>query len=271
MPLESEPVRENNPAPNTGGKTDTQTPQSNPDIPRTPSVPSFPPSKTHYEITCKAEKDFWNHVKTVAEIIGIILLAVYTAYTIKMYRVNKQAADAAKTAADAAVKQVEIAGSGLSATIDQFHLDQRAWVGVRTFDMLPPEVSKPLSIKLAITNSGKTVGTITSTVVTVYPSFSQDIHKYLASHEWRVIQKSRESAPAVPTVVFPGFDFTLPLESKGPVIGDQADLIRSGKVFVYVVGEIYYSDVFGASHNTAFCVMYARTRFEMCREHNSAN
>ncbi len=108
MTSESEPIRKNNQTPNTGGKPDTQTPQGNKDIPRTSSVSSSPPSKTHCEITCKTEKNFWDHVKTGAEIIGIILLGVYTAYTIKMYGANKIAADAAKSAADTARKQLEM-------------------------------------------------------------------------------------------------------------------------------------------------------------------
>jgi len=108
MTSESEPIRKSDPAPNTGGKPNTQTPQSKPDIPRTPGIPSPPPSKTHYEITCKTEKDLWDHIKTGAEILGIILLGVYTAYTIKMYCANKEAADAAKNAAETAARQLDM-------------------------------------------------------------------------------------------------------------------------------------------------------------------
>jgi hypothetical protein len=106
MPSESEPIRENNPTPNAERKPDTQQAQSEIDVSRTLGVPSPPPAKTHCAITCKTEKDSWDHAKTGAEIVGIVLLAVYTGYTIKMYQVNKESADAAKSASDTAARQL---------------------------------------------------------------------------------------------------------------------------------------------------------------------
>jgi hypothetical protein len=116
MPLDAEPIGQNNPTPNAERKPDAQQAQGEPDVPRTGSIPPAPPTKTHCEITCKTEKDFWDHVKTGAEILGIILLAIYTGYTIKMYCANKKAADAAKSAADTAH--------------DAFVKGTRPWLGV---------------------------------------------------------------------------------------------------------------------------------------------
>jgi hypothetical protein len=130
MTLESEPISEHDQTPNTSGKPDTQASQGNRDIPRAPSIPSPPPAKTHCEITCKTEKTFWDHVKTGVEILGIILLGIYTGYTIKMYCANKKAADAAMSAAETA-KQALIIG-------------QRPWVG--------PE--KEPEVLLALTQQG---------------------------------------------------------------------------------------------------------------------
>ena len=67
-----------------------------------------PSEKTRRQITCKIERDFWDNLKNGAEIIGLLLLAVYTCYTIKMYRANKRAADAAKSAAETAARQLEL-------------------------------------------------------------------------------------------------------------------------------------------------------------------
>src|SRR6266568_5768387 len=99
---ESEPIREKNTTPNASQKSETQANQCNPNIPITSSVPALPPAETHYEIACKKKKDAWDKFKEGAEVLGIATLVVYTIYTIKMYRANKEAADAAKSAADTA-------------------------------------------------------------------------------------------------------------------------------------------------------------------------
>ena len=109
MSSESEPIHENDPTPNAQQKPDAQQAEDNPNMSGAASVSSPPPSKTHCDITCKTEKNFWDHIKTGAELIGIVLLAIYTAYTIKMYCANKKSADAAKSAADTAVSQLELA------------------------------------------------------------------------------------------------------------------------------------------------------------------
>lgn len=70
MTSESEPTQDKPITPDSGGKAKSQGQQSNPDMPIVPGVPTTPPTKPHCEITCKTEKDFWEHVKTGAEILG---------------------------------------------------------------------------------------------------------------------------------------------------------------------------------------------------------
>jgi hypothetical protein len=109
MTLESDPIRENNPAPDTQRETDNQTGQSDPSILSTPpSISSPPPAKAHHEVACKPKKDFWDTLKVRAEIVGIGLLAVYTGFTILMYCANRQAANAATSAANTASRQLEM-------------------------------------------------------------------------------------------------------------------------------------------------------------------
>jgi len=64
------------------------------------------------------EKDWWDRWKPLVEIVGIALLAVYTAYTLKMYRANKQSADAARDAAVAAKQSADTQE-------DSFQLERR--------------------------------------------------------------------------------------------------------------------------------------------------
>ena len=97
MPSEN-PVPENNPAPDPGGKSNKQSGHPEPKVPPAFAKSDLPPTYAHCQ-TCKTEKNWWDKVKPVLEIAGIGLLAVYTAYTIRMYRANKQSADAATQAA----------------------------------------------------------------------------------------------------------------------------------------------------------------------------
>jgi hypothetical protein len=50
----------------------------------------------------KPERNWWDKAKPFVEIAGILLLAVYTGFTVGMYFANREAADAAKSAADTA-------------------------------------------------------------------------------------------------------------------------------------------------------------------------
>lgn len=128
MTSESEPVCEDDSTPYAGGKTDQQAGCSNVDVPPSPGSPQSPPAESRYHITCKPEKDWWDKAKPVVEIAGILLLAVYTFYTIKMYLANKEAADAAQQGATAANNAARIAGNSLLLSQASFQVEQRPYV-----------------------------------------------------------------------------------------------------------------------------------------------
>ena len=56
-------------------------------------------------------------------LITLIVLAVYTLFTIKMYRANRDSADAATGAANTAA-------NALDRSIEQFRMDERAWIEI---------------------------------------------------------------------------------------------------------------------------------------------
>jgi hypothetical protein len=104
---DSEPIGNNDAAPNSSGESNVQNQNRNPGVaPTTPSS-QLPPSHAHHKIACETEKDWWDKHKRWAELLGIILLAIYTGYTIKMYHANKESADAAKDAALAAKQSAD--------------------------------------------------------------------------------------------------------------------------------------------------------------------
>lgn len=65
------------------------------------------------------EKNWWEKVIPFVEICGLQLLAIYTAYTIKMHRANKLAADAAETAALAAKNSADLRRTITEGTVNK--------------------------------------------------------------------------------------------------------------------------------------------------------
>lgn len=146
----SESGNPSNPQPIGENKTaDIKTQHAKPDLPLASGM-----SGPHYHITCRPEKNWWDDAKPYVEIAGVILLALYTFYTIKMYSANKLAADAAKTSADTSFMQLELAQRPWLA------LEAGAFIGPLTFDQNGAQVGFEATFR----NSGNSpaVGIITA-------------------------------------------------------------------------------------------------------------
>lgn len=59
-------------------------------------------------MTSEKGRDWLDYLKFAMEALGLAALIVYTGYTVRMYHANKLAADAAKTAAEAAQEQARL-------------------------------------------------------------------------------------------------------------------------------------------------------------------
>jgi hypothetical protein len=145
-------IGNNDPASDGGGESGVKTDHSDARIP-----PHLPPPHAQHQITCQQEKHWWDKVKHWAEILGIVLLFIYTLYTIKMYRANKDAADAAKSAADTAKNSLDL-------TRTMFEASQAA-VFVSVFELRTRPEHHPVWITVNMRNAGSTrasnvVGTI---------------------------------------------------------------------------------------------------------------
>jgi hypothetical protein len=237
---ESEPIGQNDPAPNTQRKSDAQQAQGNPDMSGALGISPPPPPKAHCEITCKTEKDFWDHVKTGAELLGIVLLAVYTGYTIKMYCANKQAADAAESAAGTA-------SNALKFTQDSFRDEQRAWVGVPDLQIV--SLPSPTTIDAFLHNSGRTPA----------------LHVHRASaymlRDHIVDGPGPEDIAMIEKKILTSGEIAIAPEEKAALESSDGDnyvfnkwaKIQSGTEFVYIYGIIRYADVANRTHKTTFC------------------
>src|SRR5438876_4919407 len=108
------PIGKEHATPNAKRKANKPASHTKPPAPPTSAESESHPTEAQHEITCRPEKrnyiynsaqtDWWKKTKPFLEIAGVVLLAVYTAYTIKMYYANKEAADAAASAAATAAE-----------------------------------------------------------------------------------------------------------------------------------------------------------------------
>lgn len=248
--MSSNPIGENEPKPYASGKPDIQTSQTNPDIPHVSGVPTSPSPKTDCEITCKTEKNRWDKFKDGAEIFGIAVLAVYAGFTIAMYYANKQAADAATMAAEAAQCSADIAARALDSSNEALHLTERAWVGIERIDgNVHLGRDEPLSIDVTIVNSGRepALKLEIATQVGCVPKDSIPPMNYT----------KRDAAKYGHFVLVPGQEFhghpPPDKNSKNVCASPEAELVRTGKGFFYILGTIYYEDTFKLPHHTDFC------------------
>jgi hypothetical protein len=100
------------------------------------------------------EKTPTKKLKFIAEMVGIIILGIYTVYTGAMYHANRDSADAAMSAAITADKT-------LKESIAASRLDQRPWVGIEGVVVSEPIVNDSVnhqlrsSIVFTMRNTGK--------------------------------------------------------------------------------------------------------------------
>ncbi len=233
------PVPENNPTPNT-----SREPYKQPDHPQAEVSPAFaapklPPSHAHYQVGCKTEKNWWDKGKPFVEIAGMVLLGIYTGYTIKMYCANKKAADAARDAADSTAESVTL-------TRASAHLDQRAWLAVEDI----PGVAKVgdfFSAVVHVKNSGKTPA--------INERFSIALNNTLPKVDIADVALECIQANAKPerTIVAPGGTVSFP--GRGEKWGKLKPgwLTKLGTKKISIYGCVLYDDIFPESHWLTFC------------------
>ena len=242
--LSENPIPENNPTPDTSGEADDQPSQPQPNIMPAVCRSQFPPTHAHYEITCKHEKNWWDKWKPLVEIIGIVLLAIYTGYTIKMYRANRDAANAAKDAA-------KTSGDTFSFTQRQFRMEQRPYLSptprgafeiVRNGQKTTSAVAVidgvyHVLVAVDIQNQGRspaidTKHTNTGYIVGPLEKATDAAMKYRPDYS--------NAAPSVITMN----NTVTPISKEVTLSKDQYQMLREGTLAFYIVGGVQYRDMF---------------------------
>ncbi len=100
MASDSNPIRENDTADDGSYKSAEKRDTAKQELPitATPVQANGQKTPSHCEITYKTEKSTWERIKPYIEFAGVLLVALYTLYTIKMYNVTRKALIAANAA-----------------------------------------------------------------------------------------------------------------------------------------------------------------------------
>jgi hypothetical protein len=163
--------------------------------------------------------------------------------------------------------------NALNTTVEQFRLDQRAWLGVTRYNSSTAsgnespyiEPDKEVRFIAQFTNSGKTPAKTTETDIAF-----QFLPKGVSPKP--TFGQPNPSRTRSTLVVQPGathFIQSLPTKFSAP----QIEAARQQQLILYVYGRILYQDVFDKQHSTEFCA-YIDPRliaFESCASYNNAD
>jgi len=247
-------------------------------------VPQTPPTEPHYHITCKTEKDWWDKAKPVVELSGILLLGLYTLYTIKMYYANKEAADAAQEGSAAANNAARIAGNGLLLSQTSFQIEQRPYVvtDIPEF-VIGPTAPGKTSANITFRNIGRTPAIRIKSQIALLrfhpsktPAGIQKIVNFMEASYRRLLHAldlaaAEEYAGKAREDLAPNASMFSTAELKEPLLVTEMPLLQTSDLTLFYVGVVRYSDGYKGNYETMFCYFYFGTdprTWHICDNHN---
>jgi hypothetical protein len=214
------------------------------------------------------------HRTTFLSFVSLCALVFYATLVYIQLRTMIDATSATEQAVKEARLTRQQTEKTLDATVEQFHLDQRAWVG--PVEAAPPQFEvgggrvyiksgEGPRFSFVVSNTGKT------------PALHYQIE--VASH---VYQDSEKFVPDYPKpitkptvgVLLPGVKAGVETSpSEGKATDWHVNELRSGRSIFYVYGRIDYQDVFHDIHKTTFCVFVTKdlTQLRSCGFYNYAD
>jgi len=239
------PNNENSPAQRTEGPAKKQNNAPPATIRPEPKIPDYCSDAAH-----KESKERRERLKARLEVIGLIVLIVYTIFTGLMYCANKKSANAAESAA-------KTADATLKSNERQFRMEQRPYIWAYAVagtnnEVLPP-IGGKIYIRVDFKNSGRTPA------IHVVPTHSITIAAP-ANEARRQARAFVAEYPPIPgAVLTPEITGSAPT-GYGPMLTDKILAeIKDGTWEVYVVGAVRYTDVFQpviAPYETTYCVQF---------------
>jgi len=233
------PIGENEDAPSEIWQAKEESGHTPPPISPTPAELESPPSTSRCNKSCQKKKHWLDYVTFGLELLGLVVLCIYAAYTIKIYFANKKAAEAAEKAANAAR--------------DSLTVVQRAYVSIGEISGSRLGVSNnPNTIYLAVTFPWENAGYTPTRNMTTHISWY--FYKHGLPKGWSFPDLWKVGQPHIPMggVVSPRgkIGYTV-----GPITADDIRKIQLHKDRLFFWGWAKYRDVFDDTpeHVTQFC------------------
>lgn len=214
-------------------------------------------------------------VTALVAVVGIVAICIYYGQLCEMEkatRASETAANAAKTAVDNSVQQ--------------FRMDERAWLELESFQNEPVEmtdalkrvypglrafaqgvtirnygrsVARNISVRLNMTNADESFGKNSKKLRITEEALRLSKNTATNKSDWVYIYK----AP-VATSLAPGSSMNATM----PLIGIPHHTEGGKDVFPYNVGRIDYTDAFGVNHWKTFCFRITETDRSYCETGN---
>jgi len=208
----------------------------------------------------------WANIISSITCIGVLIAA---AIYYGQLKAMQESTDASTKAANAADKAANTAEAALRVNIESSHRDQRAWVGISFIKLSPMQIGQTIFAQMKLTNSGKSFAL----------NFRTTNLLVLSRAPVDNVEETEKTNPAYQTVagvgsISPNGDVFLPFDSKGVLLTeDMIKDVNSGQLLIYLMGEVYYDDIFKKHHVTRFFQLYLPKvdSFETQRTHNDAD
>lgn len=185
--------------------------------------------------------NWWNKAKPYVELVGVVLIAVYTGFTVAMYFANRKAADAAYTTA--------------ITTREQVHVGQRAYLILKHPELTGPlKMNESPEVSVELFNSGQTPATEVKAGFEVFISNVPEGPPIVVMN-YGYIGAGQEIK------MFAKMLTRLSDEQFKSITAEEISLEGNAlKVYygnrLFVKADVRYKDVFGGSGETTLCSAY---------------
>jgi hypothetical protein len=198
------------------------------------------------------------------QVATLVALVVYAVFMYFQWQETINATDTAQQAVHEARLTRQQSQQAFYATVNQFHLEQRAWIGVLGVGNLKVKVGESPQASVIVVNSGKTPAVYVKQIIS---------GNILPKGQSSFIYKS-SPAEKSQSVIQPGMNVRIDFPAnEPPVTQTSADDIKYGRATFHIYGKITYQDVFGKEHYTTFCFIVTPdlTSTEWCAEYNDSD
>lgn len=247
-------------ASNTSSESGQETRNSNVNILGTSTTPQPEPAKSEQHSTTAPQKEWWDKAKPWVELIGVVLLAIYTGFTIAMYFANNKSADAAKRAANAAVQSNTDARN-------RFLQDQRPYLWLVKNNPVMGFIQKPgqplgqVVWDWRLTNYGKT------------PAYNIRIYEYISLGGGHYVPPYGSKGQTTQTPPLPPTAETFSTVVSKPISPSRFATLQQMFNGVRIKMRIEYEDGSHTNYETGMCLgniqaSISSTIFDFCEGEN---